>query len=200
MSGPASRDRPTYSLPIATLPGLVLESDRKGFIAAVDPGRIVRVGSGKLLAPGTYVTFTKTTFKGDLLFHDVLESTPPDVDIRLKASIVTVDESQVSLRAHFNNAILTCATPGFEVSPGMRVLFSASWSPEGLQADRVTGPDDSYRSHTHTRTHIHTYLLLWFNILMISIFCNNARTQGATPWLEYFHMLYWSSSRCRNHL
>ena len=145
---PELRDRPTYSLPITTHPGLVLESDRKGFIAAVDPGRILRVGSARLIAPGTYVTFTKTTTKGDFILHEVLEGTPPHSKehVRMKASVVDVAEGQVSLRAHFNNAILTCTAPDFEISQGMRVLFSARWSSEGLRADHVTGPDESSRS------------------------------------------------------
>ena len=134
-----------YSFPIPTSLGLVLESDRKGFIAAVDPGRVLKVGSDRLIEPGAYVTFTRTTTKGDFLLHDVLGSTPPAPvgQVRMKASIVAVEEGQVSLRVHFNNDLLTCTAPGFEVSPGMRVFFSASWSADGLQADQITGADDS---------------------------------------------------------
>ena len=150
LSRPPSSERVTYSLPIVTHPGLVLESDSKGFIAAVDPGRVLRVGSGKRIAPGTYVTFTRTTTKGDFLLHEVLGNSPPEADIRLKASILTVAEDQVTLRVHFNNAVLACTAPDFDVSQGMRVLFSAGWSADGLQADRVTGPDDSNKSHSQS--------------------------------------------------
>ena len=147
-SRPPPPDRATYSLPIVTFPGLVLESDRKSFVVALDPGKVLRVWHDRQVSPGTYVAFTRSTTKGNYLIREVLGSSPPPgVELRMKASIVAVDDGQVSLRVHFNNAVLTCAAPSFDVSTGMRVLFSASWSEDEIQADRVTGPDDSYRSH-----------------------------------------------------
>ena len=135
-----------YSLPIPTVPGLVLESDTKRFIAAVDDGRILQVRSVRELAPGTCVTFTRSTTKGDFLLHGVLDDSPPESARKacMKATVTEVGEDLITLRVHFNNAVLTCTPPSaLDLEQGQRILFAVGWSDAGITAESITGLDPS---------------------------------------------------------
>ena len=147
---PAPPPRASYSLPISTVPGLVLESDAKRFVAAVDDDRILQVRSGRCLTPGTCVTFTRSTTKGDYLLHDVLDLPPvTSRKARMKATVNVVEADHVVLRVHYNNEVLECASPSsFSVEKGQRVLFAVGWSEAGLTAESITELDLSKLSYS----------------------------------------------------
>ena len=123
---------PKYSLPIPTVLGLIVEADRTGFSSAVDNGRVVYARSNKPVVAGCYVSFTKSTIKGDYNLHEVLGPDPPPAADRslpeMKASVVDTQDDSITLRVHFNNTQVLCAAPSFQLSSGQRVLFTPCWT------------------------------------------------------------------------
>ena len=133
---------PKYSpsLSINALPGLVLNSDAKGFTAAVHDGRIVYVRRRRKLAVGTYVTFTKATTTGDFYLLGVSGASHPSGlgPVCMKATVLDIGADSLTLRAHFDNATLSCGLPSFGVTAGQKVLFEAKWSDGKLSACAIS--------------------------------------------------------------
>jgi len=140
--------RAKYSLPVRTFPGLVLEANRERFVAAVDDGKILQVRSGRLPAPGSYVSFTRSTIQGDFHLHETFGATQPEGKdcVRMRASVTEVKDDRVTLRVHFNNARIECSAPSFTLALDQRVLFEPVWSGDGVKAKLITGVDVSTRA------------------------------------------------------
>ena len=144
---PLGESPPRLSIPIPTVLGLIVEADRSGFSSAVGDGRVVRVRSSRPVEAGSYVSFTKSTTKGDFHLHEVLgPGLPLDAHRSLpemKASVLDTKSDVIVLRVHFNNAELPCPVPSFPLARGQRVLFTPSWADGQLVAEAITRPDTS---------------------------------------------------------
>lgn len=144
---PLVESPPRLSFPIPTVLGLVVEAARSGFSSAVGDGRLVRVRSSRPVEAGSYVSFTKSTIKGEYYLHEVLGPDHPlDAEKsmpEMKASVLDTKPDVITLRVHFNNAILSCPAPSVPLARGQRVLFTPSWAEGRLVATAITRPDAS---------------------------------------------------------